>query len=112
VRASGARFINAPDVDEVIFVRGTTEAINLVAKSWGGQHVGEGDEIIVSHLEHHANIVPWQQLASAKAREAARDPGRRQRPGAARRIPQAAQRPHQDRGRHAGVERAGHVVRR
>ncbi|MFT4249259.1 MAG: family 2A encapsulin nanocompartment cargo protein cysteine desulfurase, partial [Pseudomonas sp.] len=59
-------FINAPDVDEVIFVRGTTEAINLVAKSWGGQHVGEGDEIVVSHLEHHANIVPWQQLAAAK----------------------------------------------
>ncbi len=60
------RFLNAPDVNEVIFVRGTTEAINLVAKSWGGQHVGEGDEIIVSHLEHHANIVPWQQLAAAK----------------------------------------------
>jgi cysteine desulfurase/selenocysteine lyase len=59
-------FINAPDVNEVIFVRGTTEAINLVAKSWGGQHVGEGDEIIVSNLEHHANIVPWQQLASAR----------------------------------------------
>ena len=59
-------FINAPDVNEVIFVRGTTEAINLVAKSWGGQHIQEGDEIIVSHLEHHANIVPWQQLASAK----------------------------------------------
>ncbi|WP_448255006.1 family 2A encapsulin nanocompartment cargo protein cysteine desulfurase [Ottowia oryzae] len=59
------QFINAPDVNEVIFVRGTTEAINLVAKSWGGQHVGEGDEIIVSHLEHHANIVPWQQLAAA-----------------------------------------------
>ena len=59
-------FINAPDVNEVIFVRGTTEAINLVAKSWGDQHVGEGDEIIVSHLEHHANIVPWQQLAFAK----------------------------------------------
>jgi cysteine desulfurase/selenocysteine lyase len=59
-------FINGPDVNEVIFVRGTTEAINLVAKSWGGQHVGEGDEIIVSHLEHHANIVPWQQLASSK----------------------------------------------
>ncbi|MGP1614881.1 MAG: family 2A encapsulin nanocompartment cargo protein cysteine desulfurase, partial [Pollutimonas bauzanensis] len=60
------QFINAPDVNEVIFVRGTTEGINLVAKSWGGQHVGEGDEIIVSHLEHHANIVPWQQLAAAK----------------------------------------------
>ena len=60
------RFLNAPDVNEVIFVRGTTEAINLVAKSWGAQHIGEGDEIIVSHLEHHANIVPWQQLAAVK----------------------------------------------
>jgi cysteine desulfurase/selenocysteine lyase len=60
------RFLNAPEVNEVIFVRGTTEAINLVAKSWGAQNVGEGDEIIVSHLEHHANIVPWQQLAAAK----------------------------------------------
>lgn len=59
-------FLNAPEVHEVIFVRGTTEAINLVAKSWGAQHVGEGDEIVVSHLEHHANIVPWQQLAAAK----------------------------------------------
>jgi cysteine desulfurase/selenocysteine lyase len=65
-RESVRRFINAPDVNEVIFVRGTTEAINLVAKSWGMQHIGEGDEIIVSHLEHHANIVPWQQLASCK----------------------------------------------
>lgn len=60
------RFIHAPDAREVIFVRGTTEAINLVAQSWGGKNVGEGDEIIVSHLEHHANIVPWQQLAQAK----------------------------------------------
>ena len=60
------RFIHAPDAREVIFVRGTTEAINLVAKAWGGQNVGAGDEIIISHLEHHANIVPWQQLAQAK----------------------------------------------
>ena len=58
------RFIGAGSTDEIIFVRGTTEGINLVAKSWGVQNVGEGDEIIVSHLEHHANIVPWQQLAS------------------------------------------------
>jgi cysteine desulfurase/selenocysteine lyase len=65
-RETVRRYINAPEVDEVIFVRGTTEAINLVAKSWGWQHIGEGDEIIVSHLEHHANIVPWQQLASSK----------------------------------------------
>ncbi|MGE0800401.1 MAG: family 2A encapsulin nanocompartment cargo protein cysteine desulfurase [Lautropia sp.] len=63
-RERARRFLNAPDVDEVIFVRGTTEAINLVAKSWGAQHVAAGDEIVVSHLEHHANIVPWQQLAS------------------------------------------------
>ncbi|WP_021025718.1 family 2A encapsulin nanocompartment cargo protein cysteine desulfurase, partial [Comamonas sp. B-9] len=60
------RFINAPEAREVVFVRGTTEAINLVAKAWGGANVGEGDEIIISHLEHHANIVPWQQLAAAK----------------------------------------------
>jgi cysteine desulfurase / selenocysteine lyase len=45
-------------------VRGTTEAINLVAKAWGPRHVGPGDEIVVSLLEHHANIVPWQQLAA------------------------------------------------
>ena len=60
------RFLNAASVDEIIFVRGATEAINLVAKTWGAANVGEGDEIIVSHLEHHANIVPWQQLAAAK----------------------------------------------
>ena len=59
-------FIGAQSVNEVIFVRGATEAINLVAKTWGVQNVGEGDEIIVSHLEHHANIVPWQQLAAQK----------------------------------------------
>ncbi|NOU25883.1 MAG: cysteine desulfurase [Methylotenera sp.] len=61
-RESVRRFINAPSVDNVIFVRGTTEAINLVAKTWGKKHIGEGDEILISHLEHHANIVPWQQL--------------------------------------------------
>jgi cysteine desulfurase/selenocysteine lyase len=59
-------FINAASVNEIIFVRGATEAINLVAKSWGEQHLVAGDEIIVSHLEHHANIVPWQQLAEKK----------------------------------------------
>ncbi|KVZ08658.1 family 2A encapsulin nanocompartment cargo protein cysteine desulfurase [Burkholderia stagnalis] len=60
------RFIGAASPDEIVFVRGTTEAINLVAKTWGVQNVGEGDEIVVSHLEHHANIVPWQQLAAQK----------------------------------------------
>lgn len=56
-------FINAKSANEIVFVRGTTEGINLIAKSWGEQFLNPGDEIIVSHLEHHANIVPWQQLA-------------------------------------------------
>jgi len=59
-------FLNAASVKEIVFVRGATEAINLVAKSWGEQNLQAGDEIIVSHLEHHANIVPWQQLAAKK----------------------------------------------
>ncbi len=57
------RFLGAGSADEIIFVRGATEAINLVAKTWGAANIGEGDEIVVSLLEHHANIVPWQQLA-------------------------------------------------
>ena len=65
-RETVRRFIGAGSVEEIVFVRGTTEAINLVARTWGAQNVGEGDEIVVSHLEHHANIVPWQQLAAQK----------------------------------------------
>ena len=61
-RKKVARFIGASSEKEIIFVRGATEAINLVAKSWGRANIHRGDEIIVSHLEHHANIVPWQQL--------------------------------------------------
>jgi cysteine desulfurase/selenocysteine lyase len=62
-RNKAARFLGARSASEIIFVRGATEAINLVAQTFGRQHIGAGDEIIVSHLEHHANIVPWQQLA-------------------------------------------------
>ncbi|TXR47945.1 SufS family cysteine desulfurase [Phyllobacterium endophyticum] len=58
-------FINAGSADEIVFVRGTTEAINLVADSWGRTHIGAGDEILITHLEHHANIVPWFRLAKA-----------------------------------------------
>src|SRR5215831_10190458 len=57
------RFINAPDVDCCIFVRGTTEGINLVASSYGKKYINEGDEIVISGLEHHSNIVPWQATA-------------------------------------------------
>ena len=55
-------FINAKSPNEIVFLRGTTEAINLVAQSWGDQNIQAGDEIVLSHLEHHANIVPWKQL--------------------------------------------------
>ena len=60
------RFLNASTAREIIFVRGATEGINLVAKSWGDRHVGKDDEIVITWLEHHANIVPWQQLCAVK----------------------------------------------
>ena len=65
-RQAAQRFINAGDPSELIFVRGTTEAINLVAQAYGRKHVGAGDEIIISAIEHHSNIVPWQMLCEEK----------------------------------------------
>ncbi|TMQ07338.1 MAG: SufS family cysteine desulfurase [Deltaproteobacteria bacterium] len=64
-RESARRFLNAGSAGEIIFVRGATEGINLIAQSWGRRHVEAGDEIVITHLEHHANIVPWQQLCQA-----------------------------------------------
>lgn len=60
------RFLNAGSTRELVFVRGTTEAINLVAATWGEVNIGSGDEIVVSYLEHHANIVPWQMLCARR----------------------------------------------
>ena len=65
-RETVRRFINAKYFEEVIFTRGTTAAINIVARSYGDANVEEGDEIVVTEMEHHANIVPWQQLAKRK----------------------------------------------
>lgn len=62
-RTTVARFLNAASPDEIIFTRGATEAINLVAQSWGRAQIKPGDEILLTELEHHANIVPWQLLA-------------------------------------------------
>ncbi len=62
-RARIANFINAKDPSEIVFVRGTTEGINLVAYSWGRQNLKKGDEVLVSLLEHHSNIVPWEILS-------------------------------------------------
>lgn len=61
-RTKVAQFINAARTEEVIFTRNATEAINLVASSWGGPNIGEGDEIVLSIMEHHSNIVPWHFL--------------------------------------------------
>jgi cysteine desulfurase / selenocysteine lyase len=63
-RETTRKFLNAPSASEIIFVRGATEGINLIAKTWGKRHVERGDEIVITHLEHHANIVPWQQLCA------------------------------------------------
>jgi cysteine desulfurase/selenocysteine lyase len=60
------RFINAPTTESIIFTRNTTEAINLVAYSWGRANIGEGDEILLTQMEHHSNLIPWQQLAKEK----------------------------------------------
>ncbi|MSQ12206.1 MAG: cysteine desulfurase [Dehalococcoidia bacterium] len=65
-RTKVRRFLNAADDREIVFVRGATEAINLVANSYGRQHVHEGDEVIISAMEHHSNIVPWQMLCQER----------------------------------------------
>jgi cysteine desulfurase/selenocysteine lyase len=65
-RVTVQRFINAGKSDEIIFTRGATESINLVAQSWGRRHLQPGDEVLVTELEHHANIVPWQLLREEK----------------------------------------------
>lgn len=66
VRFKTARFVNAVSSSEVIFTRGATDGINTVVYSWGEHNIKEGDEIVISQLEHHSNFVPWQQLAKRK----------------------------------------------
>ncbi|MEP7132698.1 MAG: cysteine desulfurase [Acidobacteriota bacterium] len=66
VRGTIRALLNAPDTKEIIFVRGTTEAINLVAQTYGRRNVGPGDEVLITALEHHSNIVPWQMLCDEK----------------------------------------------
>ena len=68
-RATVADHIGAADRREVVFVRNATEAINLVARAWGDANVGEGDRIVLTEMEHHSNIVPWQQLAERSGAE-------------------------------------------
>jgi cysteine desulfurase/selenocysteine lyase len=65
-RASSRRFVNAEHLHEIIFVRGTTEAINLVAQTYGRRHLGPGDEVLLTEMEHHSNIVPWQLICEER----------------------------------------------
>ncbi len=64
-----ARFLNAGSADEIVFTRGTTESINLVAAAWGGAHIKAGDRILLTEMEHHSNLVPWQMLAQRTGAE-------------------------------------------
>ena len=68
-RAKVARFVNARSVNEIVFTKNATEALNLVARSWGGANLGAGDAVVLTHMEHHANIVPWQMLAAERGIE-------------------------------------------
>ncbi|MCH8909215.1 MAG: cysteine desulfurase [Chloroflexi bacterium] len=68
-RTKVAKFINAPRPETVIWTRNTSESLNLVAATWANAHVGEGDNIVITAMEHHSNIVPWQQLAAQKHAE-------------------------------------------
>ena len=80
-RARAAKFINARSADEIIFTRGTTEGINLVATAWGSKNIKRGDKILLTEMEHHSNIVPWQLLAERTGAKLAVLPGhRRHRP--------------------------------
>ncbi len=64
-RSAVARFINAPSADEIVFTKNATEALNLIATSWGGANLRAGDTVLLTHMEHHANIVPWHMLAQS-----------------------------------------------
>ena len=63
VREKVRRFVNAPATETIIFTRNATESINLAAQAWGSKHIGAGDEIVLTIMEHHSNFVPWQMLA-------------------------------------------------
>ena len=65
-RAAVARFVRAPGPEHVVFTRNATEAINLVARAWGGARLGAGDEVVVTEMEHHSNLVPWQEVCRAR----------------------------------------------
>ena len=68
-RAAVARFVNAAHADEIVFTKNATEALNVVARAWGGAHLHRGDVVVLTHMEHHANVVPWHQLVAERGIE-------------------------------------------
>ena len=104
-RETVRRFLNAASTDEIIFTRSATEAINLAAASFGLKHIGAGDEIVLSIMEHHSNIVPWHFHRERKGAVLKLDRGRRRRVVLARRVREGAERPDENRRDHADVER-------
>ena len=107
-RETVRRFLNAPSVEEIIFTRNATEGINLVASSFGAWTSGEGDEIVLSIMEHHSNIVPWHFQRERKGAVLKWAPIADDGDVPARRVRAAADQAHQDGRDHAHVERAGH----
>ena len=107
-RESVRRFLNARSDAEIIFTRNATEAINLVASSYGAPHIGEGDEILLTIMEHHSNIVPWHFLRERQGAVLKWAPVSDERRVPARRIRAADHPAHQNDRHHPYVERARH----
>ena len=102
------RFLNAADRKEIIFTRGTTEAINLVAQSYARTVLNLGDEIVISAMEHHSNIVPWQMVCRERGAVLRVVPIERRRRAAARRVREAARPAHPAGRDRARLQRARH----
>ena len=107
-RETVRRFLNARSPAEIVFTRGTTESINLVASCFGEAFMREGDEVILSEMEHHSNIVSWQLLQARQGHQVAGSSDKRPWRTDAGRIRTALQRPHAHRQRDAREQRAGH----
>ena len=107
-RETVRRFLNAPAVENIVFTSNTTAAINTVAYGWGMPNLAEGDEIVISIMEHHSNIVPLAFHPRAAGREAGVGAGRRSRRLPHRGVREEPDRPHEARRDHPDVECAGH----
>ena len=107
-RAKLARFFGAPSPETIVFTRGVTESMNLVAHGWGRKFLREGDEILITDMEHHSNIVPWQMTVAGDRRDAPLHPAHRRRPARSLRPRIAPQRADEDPFGHRHVERARH----